>query len=618
MLVVGFLVAALGLAAFYLVITKPMFSAQAVVLVDPRKPQTTDTDNVLPGIGSDSAAIASQVAVISSRELLMKVFDREGLAEDPEFNKPDLIGELLGTWPNRAMVFDKFAQNVWVEREGLTYVIDVGFNSQDPDKAARVVNAIVSEYIAGQVAEKATANAEVSALLDDRIAELQQDVIHAERAVEEFRATHAIYNSGNGATQLQAQIDQLETQLIGAEEAAREADTRAQQALAAGTSSQALLSLSEVLNSTTAEALRTEYNQRSLELSSQQSVLGPRHPTLRRLQSEVERVEGLMVKEVTRITEELVSARGIANGVVAAIKADLAKLRSEGNEDNVQQIELRQLERNADASRQVLEQFQKRAAETSQFESLQFSDARVVTNATAPLRPVWPKGGLILIVATVLGLVTGCAIALFAGPPGEAVAKAKPVVTRPAVVREPPAPQPPREPRQRFLPMLLRHLAPRPRAAKAAKPARKPMPRPVAAIAAKAKPNGHANGAVAPARGNGSLPPGKPALHINGGARPTANGAAKPVPTHGLARPAPTNSAAKPATPPVNGTAPAKANGSNRPAPEALKAPAPNGTAVAVKAPPATNGPTSPTAQRAAIEAAAAEVKRRRGFADLN
>src|SRR5262245_30163007 len=64
------LLTVLVVAVGYLAVTRPVYTAQAVVLVDPRKPQTTDTDNVLPGIGSDTAAIASQVAVISSREVL--------------------------------------------------------------------------------------------------------------------------------------------------------------------------------------------------------------------------------------------------------------------------------------------------------------------------------------------------------------------------------------------------------------------------------------------------------------------------------------------------------------------------------------------------------------------
>src|SRR5690606_33838110 len=77
----GFLLA----AGLYLLVTTPVFTAQAIILVDPREPTTIASDNVLPGLGSDSAAISSQVAVIMSRELLMTVFSAEDIEHDPEF-----------------------------------------------------------------------------------------------------------------------------------------------------------------------------------------------------------------------------------------------------------------------------------------------------------------------------------------------------------------------------------------------------------------------------------------------------------------------------------------------------------------------------------------------------
>src|SRR4051812_8094218 len=61
-------------ATGYIVVTKPSYTASASILVDPRDVKTTNIDSVLPGIGSDSAAIASQVSVIQSRDLLGRVF----------------------------------------------------------------------------------------------------------------------------------------------------------------------------------------------------------------------------------------------------------------------------------------------------------------------------------------------------------------------------------------------------------------------------------------------------------------------------------------------------------------------------------------------------------------
>lgn len=557
-LIVGIAVAFVVIGAAYLAVTKPGYTAQAVILVDPREPNTTDTNNVLPGIGSDSAAIASQVAVISSRELLNTVFDAEDIANDAEFSQPGFIGSLLGKTPTRAEVFDAFAQNVSVGREGLTYVIDVGFLSHDPDKAARVANAIATQYIAGQIAQKTEANADVTGLLDDRIAELQQDVTDAERKVEEFRIANGIFADTNGATQLQTQTEQLEAQLLTAQDAARQAETKAAQALTAGNSPQALISLSDILVSPTAEALRTEYNQRALELSSSQSVLGPRHPTLRRLESELSRVENLMVREVERITQELVGARDVAQGVVDRIKGELAALRDQGNDANLKLVELRQLERNADASRSVLEQFLKRSAETSQFERLQFSDARVITAATAPLRATWPKPSLVLAVAGALGLMVGLGAALLLGEPKPAEAV--------AVVRPPVAPPVKRERRPLF---AFTRRAPKP--AKAPVVASKPDPAPVAvpkpaAIAPLvAQPKAVAASVAAPPR-ESLFAPMIRRLRDNLNQRKAARAAApkRPVARQPVARP--TQAAARPVRPVATRPAPVAAARPTQPA----------------------------------------------------
>lgn len=427
LLIVGGFVLGAGL---YLLVTKPTFTAQAVILVDPREPRTTETDNVLPGIGSDSAAIASQLAVIGSRELLTEVFEAENLASDPEYAK-SLLFDLFGIGaPTRREVFESFIETVSVDRQGLTYVIDVKVKSADPEKAARIANAIVARYISGQIAQKSDANADVSDLLKGRIAGLQQDVLEAEQAVEAFKVANNIFDSGTGSTLLQAQLDQLNVQLLAAREQARQASTQYQQALAAGVSPQGLISLTEILTSPSAERLRDDYNLRSVAYASAQSALGARHPTLRQLEAEVQRVEALMVREVERITRELGAARDIAENIVVEIENEVAALQTRGNESNRMAVELRQLERNADSSRLVLEQFQRRSEETSQFENLQFSDARMITSATAPLRPTWPKPSLLLGVAGVLGLMVGVGVALLLGAPRPAEAVPQTVARR--------------------------------------------------------------------------------------------------------------------------------------------------------------------------------------------
>jgi uncharacterized protein involved in exopolysaccharide biosynthesis len=452
-------------AGAYIVFTKPVYTASAVVLVDPRQTRTTASDNVLAGLGTDSAAIASQVAVISSRELLTTVFDDEHIETDPEFAGAgsSLLGMLTGKTAalTRNMIFERFVSKVSVERQGLTYVLTIGFKSADPEKAARIVNAIVKHYIASQVTEKSSANAEVTHLLTSRIAGLQQSVSDAERAVEDYKIKYNIFDAGAGTTLVQTQIDQLNTQLLAAQEQARQAGTRYEQAVAAGSTPLGLQRLTEILSSSAADKLRDDYNQGAAAIASAQATLGPRHPSLIRQQAELRRVEGLIVAEAQRITRELKAGLDLAQNNVKKIEGDIEALRAQSNDANRRAVELRQLERNADASRSVLDQFQKRSQETGQLEGLQLSDAKVISSAIPPDQATWPKPSLLLSVAALLGLSIGSAIALLLGVPREKAAetvvapdRAKPdePVSMPMLVRKPVAASapieqgPPRQP----------------------------------------------------------------------------------------------------------------------------------------------------------------------------
>ncbi|MGB3536660.1 MAG: GumC family protein [Mesorhizobium sp.] len=412
--------AAVMAAVLYLAVTKPVYTATASILVDPRDSRATSFDSVLPGIGADSAAIASQVAVIDSTDLLRAVFDAEKLQDDPEFTRRGLLSTLLSPFRSskpvdKDAVFANFRSKVSVEREGLTYVIDIGFKSQDPEKAARIVKAIVERYKASLSGEKEIANNEANTLLTEKIGGLQKAVSDAERAIQDFKFEHRIFDAEAGGT-LQSQIDQFSTQLVAAQDQADQAQSRYDQALAAGTSPEGLSTLSAILSSATAEKLRQDYNDRAASLANAQTDLGPKHPTIARLSAELAKIRNLMGREAQRITQELKANRDIAAQNVKQLQAKLDKLRFSSNDSNLAQVQLRQLQRKADAARAVLDDFLKRSQETLHMQGMQISQVREISEAVPPVQPSWPKPTLLLAVSMVLGLILGCALALLLGP----------------------------------------------------------------------------------------------------------------------------------------------------------------------------------------------------------
>ena len=452
-IVVAALLAALALGIVYLAVTKPTYTAEASILVDTRDTRATNLDSVLPGIGADSAAIASQVSVIQSRDVLGAVFDAEGLATDPEFAQTGLTSKLLawlGIAPpaGRDAIYGRFQDQVSVQREGLTYVIDISFKSHDPEKAARIVNAIVARYQARLAGEQANANEAVNGLLSGKIGSLQDDVAHAERAVVDFKTTHHIFDATTGGT-LQSQIDQTTTQLLAAQDQASQAQDKYNQAVAAGKSPEGLLKLFQMVSSTATDKLRDDYNQRAAALANAQALYGPRHPTIISQQAELQKLGTLMAREADRIIEELRGSRDLAAQNVAKIKANLSALRQQASQSDLDQVQLRDLQGKADAARAVLDDFLRRSQETSQMQGLQISQVRVISGAVPPAQPSWPKPMLLLPVSALLGLLAGCGLALLLGAPVKAprpLPAPVPPPTTPPVDRTPPKPSPPPTP----------------------------------------------------------------------------------------------------------------------------------------------------------------------------
>jgi uncharacterized protein involved in exopolysaccharide biosynthesis len=406
-----------GAALLYVVLTPPTYSATTAILVDPRDIKSTNIDNVLPGIGADSAAIASQVSVIESRDLLSKVFAKLALSDDPEFASAGsgLLGFLHASKsPTEEVALQKFMRAVGVEREGLTYVIDVTVKSGSADKAARIANAVVEQYIAMTGAQQSNANTDVTATLNTKIAALQSDVAAAERAVADFRQQHGIFDETTGGT-LQSQIDAVSTQIVAAQDALNQAQAKVDQAKAAGTSPDALLHLSDVWSSPAMEGLRTDYNTRSATLASAQATLGPRHPTVIKAQAELDRVQSLLSREAARISRELTAGRDLAEVNLAKLEASLSDLRKKSSDTSIAQVQLRQLQGKADAAHAVLSDFLQRSQETSQIEGLQNQQVHVISQAAAPTEATWPKPNLLLPVSAALGLLLGSGLALMLG-----------------------------------------------------------------------------------------------------------------------------------------------------------------------------------------------------------
>jgi uncharacterized protein involved in exopolysaccharide biosynthesis len=416
-LIVLVTLAAAMLAAVALTLLPPGFRATAVVLIDPRQPRVTTSESVISGIGSDAAAVESQVELIESSALASKVISRLGLNKDPDFTGPTLIERVLALvgrpWPaeraTNELVY-RFQQGLSVRRRGLTYVLEISYNSKNPEKAARIANAIADAYLSDQTTAKAEVTSRASSWLSERIDEMRDKVREADRAVAEYRVKTGLTDVTQGNRLINKQIEDLTQQLTLAR--SRMAEARAKLNQVETAKKNGGLGLSEVLESKVIANLRTEYTQASRAVSENALLLGERHPALAAARAQLASVQRQLDNEVSRILESVRNNYEVASRQVATLDTQLTKLKDESADLRRTDVKLHELEREAQVNRTLLEQYLSRSKETDQQQSLHIAEARIISPALVPVKSNRPPMPVLISAAGATGLIAAFGLML--------------------------------------------------------------------------------------------------------------------------------------------------------------------------------------------------------------
>ena len=403
----------------------PKYAAEATVVIDPRQKQVLDYSAMISGLPADSAAVDTEVEIIQSRTIAQRVTEKLDLYADPEFN-PALEGDsgggigaiLSGLLPGqvdragpsqemterlaRERTVNNVQDRLTASRAGLTYMIDIGFVSRDAEKAAEIANAFANEYLVNQLEAKFDFIQRNRETLNEKRAEYQDEVRAAEARVEAYRAQNNLFES-EGASLTEQQISDLNAQLIAQRADLAEARARlnaVNSQVAGGGSAEAI---AEVLGSRTITQLRAEQAALSRRKSELATRYGPEWPEMQKIEREEADLQAQIDGEVQRITASLQNEVEISRQRVAALEQSLLNLRGELAENNRALVELRELEREAAATREFYEQILSRTKEVSEQESLTEADAEIASLAAIPLAPAYPDKMLNLLLGLIMG-----------------------------------------------------------------------------------------------------------------------------------------------------------------------------------------------------------------------
>jgi uncharacterized protein involved in exopolysaccharide biosynthesis/Mrp family chromosome partitioning ATPase len=244
--ILAFMVAGIACATFYFATSDSIYVARTQILIEPKIPRNLQQQPAEVNLSLDTAQIESQLAVLRSQKIAIMVIDDLGLMDNPTFR--DMHGPTIGerfhrAWlavfqadgdnpsnaapvgffqtvlpwsgreqPNtpqseaereRAAV-EVFSDGLDVQRVGVSYAIDITFQSLDPALAARIANATAEAFVREQVQTTKVAASEGIVWLERRMREVGDQMNKATRIAQEFRAKHD-YSIGQGETPVDGQ-----------------------------------------------------------------------------------------------------------------------------------------------------------------------------------------------------------------------------------------------------------------------------------------------------------------------------------------------------------------------------------------------------------------------------
>ncbi|WP_375409525.1 GumC family protein [uncultured Methylobacterium sp.] len=419
----------LGVLALAVVMSlKPRYQASAKVLLDPRGIQVFQNDLRPNNTTGDEtgAEVESQIQVIASTSVLGKVARKLDLIADPEFAAPmpslpvriqQALTSLVSTTPAAApedrmrTVLRTLSTAVTVARSEKTFVLDIAVGTTDPEKSARIANAIGDAFLAETNDVRAGAAKKSADALNARLEELRKRLQRSEGAVETYRNRNNLIGA-NGRLVSEQQLGDLNNQLTLARTRASEQESRVMEVrrlLASGKPAEAM---AEVTVSPTIAGLRSQYADATRAEGEARLAYGPRHPAMAAATEQVQVVRRRLAEELNRLARTAESDYERARSSEASLARKIESLKSESGTANQAQVRLRELERQAASDRTLYESFLNRAKDLQERQSVETGAGRIISVALPPLGRSGPSRIVIVLGALMLGGVLGTGLAL--------------------------------------------------------------------------------------------------------------------------------------------------------------------------------------------------------------
>ncbi|MGA9885479.1 MAG: polysaccharide biosynthesis tyrosine autokinase [Candidatus Acidiferrales bacterium] len=411
-LILAFLLTVVTVATIGSLKEKPIYIASAMVEVD-QEPQ-----NVLPFQAPDAYSsyiddedyIDTQMTIVKSETLALDTINSLDLSRYPEFGgRAEAVTPAhLGIGEGRPAILGAFLQRLEVKRIPQSRLIAVSFTAQDPQLAARVVNAHLRNYLEQNFKSKYDATMQASGWLSSELEQLRLKVEKSENARIAYQRENQIWQldakqdiTTQNLAALSSTVTQAQTDLAGKEALYRMAENGGADALPA------------MRGNGTVQDLVKRKSELAEQYAQAVNQYGPNFPKVQWIADQQKEVDAALAKARQTATEEVEGDYNAARTRLKLLDGELDAQKAKVNDMAEKLVQYNILEHDAESNRQLYDGMLQKLNEAGISAGLRSSNIRIVDPALVPTTPSGPRKARNIMLAFLVGLVGGVGLAFF-------------------------------------------------------------------------------------------------------------------------------------------------------------------------------------------------------------
>ena len=396
-------VVAVAVAASLLLPKK--YKAESAIVVDVRGNDPLTKDGAMPAQLAPSY-LATQVDVIASHNVALKVMDRMKLAKDPDFIRA-FQEATDGTGSIRDWGADVLLKSLTVRPSRDSNVIYIQFKSKDPQRAADITNAFADNYMQTSVELQVDPARRQAGWFDQQVNDLRMALENAQHKLSAYQGEHGVIGTDDTRLDVEtARLTEISNHLVAAQAAMYDAETRQRQMREALANDRADASVNVLINPLL-QNLKTELARSEARFADVAQRYDRNHPQYMSARAELESLRSKVATEVDNATATVAREAQIARQNTADLQRAMEQQRKRILDLQHNQDAYSVLKRDADSARDAYDAALQRGGQTRLQSRLDQTNIAILNRAFAPMKPSFP----LLFLNVALALILGCMLA---------------------------------------------------------------------------------------------------------------------------------------------------------------------------------------------------------------